>query len=106
VPVAAILGMREVIANEYLLERGALWKVDDGIGGTFTLPANTAWFERPAHVPRIPRLGEHSHAVMKDQLGLTPGEIARLEDAGAFGSPQARAASTDKARRKVAAELD
>ena len=42
-PVASILTMQEVIDNDYLRERGALWDVDDGFGGNFTLPANTAW---------------------------------------------------------------
>lgn len=47
VPVASILNMKEVVGDEYLRERGALWDVDDGFGGKFTLPANTAWMEKP-----------------------------------------------------------
>lgn len=106
VPVAAILSMKEVIEDEYLTERGALWKVDDGIGGTFTLPANTAWFERPEHTPRIPKLGEHRDVVLTEYLGCTRGELDRLAAAGAFGTPKAEAATEEKSRTSIAATLD
>jgi formyl-CoA transferase len=86
VPVAGILSMTEVIEDEHLLSRGALWKVDDGYGGHFTLPANTAWLEEPSHTPRVPRLGEHRDSVLNAELGLSASEIARLEKAGAFGA--------------------
>ncbi|HZP86260.1 MAG TPA: CoA transferase [Burkholderiales bacterium] len=97
VPVAAILSMQEVIKDEHLLGRGALWEVEDGFGGTFTLPANTPWLEKPAHTPRIPRLGEHRDSVLGGELGLSESDIARLERSGAFGSEAAKAASTTKA---------
>jgi formyl-CoA transferase len=86
VPVAPILGMKEVIEDEHLVGRGALWTVDDGLGGTFTLPANMAWPEKPSHTPRVPRLGENRDRVLSDVLGLSAIDIARLEQAGAFGS--------------------
>lgn len=85
VPVASILGMKEVIDHPYLHERGSLWEVDDGHGGTFTLPANTAWLEKPRERLRVPRLGEHRDSVLKEHLGLGEAEILRLEQAGAFG---------------------
>ncbi len=93
VPVASIHSMQEVIHDEHLLSRGALWTVDDGCGGTFTLPANTCWPEPPAQTPRVARLGEHRDAVLAGQLGLTAHDIARLEASGAFGSDAARRAS-------------
>jgi formyl-CoA transferase len=85
VPVAAILSMSEVIEDEQLQSRGALWKVDDGLGGHFTLPANSSWLEQPSHTPRVPRLGEHRDSVLGSELGMSASEIARLEKAGAFG---------------------
>lgn len=96
VPVAPILGMTEVIEDEHLRGRGALWAVDDGLGGTFTLPANTAWPERPAQPPRVPRLGEHRDAVLSDALGLSALDIARLEEAGAFGADDTAPAGRDQ----------
>lgn len=85
VPVARILSMKEVVEDEHLLSRRALWEVQDGFGGTFTLPANTAWMEYPEHTPRVPRLGEHRDEILVSELGLTSADISRLEDAGAFG---------------------
>jgi formyl-CoA transferase len=85
VPVAGILSMEEVVQDPYLLARGALRTVDDGLGGTFTLPSNAAWPETAGAVPRIPRLGEHRDAVLAETLALPATEIARLEAAGAFG---------------------
>lgn len=86
VPVAPILNMKEVVRDDYLQQRGALWQVDDGIGGSFTLPANTAWFEPPRHTLRIPRLGEHNQAVLAEQLGYSASDIERLGASGAFGA--------------------
>jgi len=94
VPVAAILSMKEVITDDHLQSRGALWNVDDGYGGTFTLPANTSWLEEPTQTPRVPRLGEHRNAVLSEQLGLAPAEIAQLERSGAFGGQQKPKASS------------
>ena len=85
VPVAAIQSMQEVVQNDYLRERGALLTVDDGIGGTFTLPANSSWIQKPAHALRVPRLGEQRDQVLGSELGLTANEINELEGTGAFG---------------------
>lgn len=97
VPVAAILSMNEVIADDHLQSRGALWKVDDGVGGHFTLPANTAWLEPPAHAPRVPRLGEHRDAVLRAVLEMTASDIERLEKTGTFGRDKAKTAPERKA---------
>ena len=85
VPVAGILTMNEVISDPYMRERGALCTVDDGIGGTMTLPADPARFDKRPGVPKVPQLGEHRDAVLAFELGLGAKDIARLEQAGAFG---------------------
>jgi crotonobetainyl-CoA:carnitine CoA-transferase CaiB-like acyl-CoA transferase len=86
VPVAGILSMEEVISDEYLHKRGALRQVDDGFGGTFTLPANAAWLDEASHIPRVPRLGEQRNLVLTRELGLSVADIDRLQHVGAFGS--------------------
>ncbi|MDF3839890.1 CoA transferase [Cupriavidus basilensis] len=96
VPVAGILSMREVVADEYLHKRGALRQVDDGFGGTFTLPANAAWLDNTAHTPRVPRLGEQRDAVLARELSLSAVDIARLERAGAFGTAKVAKSSDSK----------
>ena len=85
-PVASILGMKEVIRDDHLNTRGALWDVDDGIGGSFTLPGNACWLDRPGHTLRVPLLGENRDGILRNELGLSPEEIARLGRSGAFGS--------------------
>jgi crotonobetainyl-CoA:carnitine CoA-transferase CaiB-like acyl-CoA transferase len=94
VPVAGILSMQEVVQDKYLHERGALVEVDDGCGGRFTLPANAAWPEQPTHQPRVPRLGEQRDTVLARELGMTPSDVARLAQAGAFGSGKPSAKSS------------
>jgi formyl-CoA transferase len=86
VPVASILSMEEVIADSYLRQRGAMVQVEDGIGGNFTLPANTAWPGEGPERNRVPLLGEHRDAILSECLGLTLDEIKYLEAAGAFGN--------------------
>ncbi len=105
VPVAPILSMNEVVKDDYLLKRGALWEVDDGIGGSFTLPANTAWFERPKEKLRIPQLGEHNKAVLEEQLGLSEDDVSRLRASGAFGGQGASAACAVRSKADDAAAL-
>jgi crotonobetainyl-CoA:carnitine CoA-transferase CaiB-like acyl-CoA transferase len=106
VPVATILSMKEVVSNKYLQERGALWPVDDGFGGSFTLPANTAWMEKPAHGLRVPRLGEQRDAVLRDLLQLSAQQIKGLERSGAFGAPKPGTSKPSKHQSDVPTVLD
>jgi len=106
VPVASILTMQEVVADSYLHDRGALWQVDDGFGGSFTLPANTAWMEKPAHALRVPRLGEQRDAVLREHLQLSAPQIERLELAGAFGAQKPGTAKSSKHQSDVSTVLD
>ena len=84
VPAASVLTTHEVLNNEYVKQRGLLHQVDDGIGGTLTLPVNPAYPD-PTYMPRIPRLDQHRSEVLASRLGLTAADIERLERAGAFG---------------------
>jgi crotonobetainyl-CoA:carnitine CoA-transferase CaiB-like acyl-CoA transferase len=106
VPVASILSMKEVVSDQYLRERGALWQVDDGFGGSFTLPANSAWMEKPPHELRIPRLGEQRDAVLRGQLRLSGLQIAELERSGAFGAPKPATSKPSKHQSDVPTVLD
>jgi crotonobetainyl-CoA:carnitine CoA-transferase CaiB-like acyl-CoA transferase len=105
VPIAGVLSMEEVVADEYLRRRGALREVDDGLGGTFTLPANMAWPEDDGHRPRVPRLGEQRDAVLQRELRMTTEDIGRLERSGAFG-PSETAAAQAGCETAVAALTD
>src|SRR5258706_1760891 len=85
VPVASILEMGEVVQDEYLHRRGALRHVDDGCGGTFTLPSNAAWPDDVGDMPRIPQLGEHRDEILFCTIGLDLAEVEQFERSGAFG---------------------
>jgi formyl-CoA transferase len=88
VPVASILSMAELTEDAYLRQRGALRQVDDGIGGTMSLPADPTRFEPAPDTSRVPLLDEHRHAVLSAELGLDDEAIAVLEKSGAFGKRQ------------------
>lgn len=106
VPVASILSMGEVVTNEYLHQRGALWQVDDGVGGSFTLPANPAWMEKPAHDLRVPRLGEQRDTVLHQHLGLNAQQIKALDEAGAFGPQRPSSSPPSRHQSDVSTVLD
>lgn len=87
VPVASILSMVELTEDAYLRQRGALRQVEDGIGGTMSLPADPTRFEPAPGTSRVPLLDEHRHQVLSAELGLDDETITVLEKSGAFGPP-------------------
>lgn len=100
VPVASILNMGELTENEYMRARGSFCTVQDGIGGTMTLPIDPTRFEPAPGSERVPLLGEHRDEVLARNLGLGPNDIARLEQAGAFGKAKSPSFVDEEARLK------
>jgi len=90
VPVASILNMGELTEDKYMRTRGSFCTVQDGIGGTMTLPIDPTRFGPAPGSERVPLLGEHRDEVLAKQLGLGPSDIARLEQAGAFGNAKSK----------------
>ena len=70
-----------VIANDYLINH------DHRIYGptpTLTHPVNL--LSQPASIRRdAPELGEHSGEVLKERLGLSEDELAKLSESGVIG---------------------
>jgi formyl-CoA transferase len=93
VPVASILNMAELTQDDYMRTRGAFRTVEDGIGGTMSLPIDPTRFDPAPGSERVPLLGQHRDEVLGQELGLSPTDITRLAQAGAFGAaaPAARA---------------
>ncbi len=58
--------------------------------GTYLMPSSPLDFDALERLParRAPRLGEHTEEVLADVLGLAPGEIGRLHDAGVVASAE------------------
>jgi 2-methylfumaryl-CoA isomerase len=54
------------------------------------MPGSPIEFSRVRRLPvrRAPFLGEHTEEILADDLGLSPGEIGRLYDAGIVAGPQ------------------
>ncbi|WP_425994824.1 CaiB/BaiF CoA transferase family protein [Afipia sp. DC4300-2b1] len=81
IPSGPINRVDQVVADEVLLDRGLFYKIVDGdrvvpqVGTGIHVDGMS---NSPRAVP--PRLGEHTHAVLQDMLGLNDAERARLSN--------------------------
>lgn len=85
VPVASILTMAELTQDDYMKTRECFKTVQDGIGGTMLLPKDPTCFGDAPGSDQVPLLDQHRQEVLLQDLKLEAREIARLEEAGAFG---------------------
>jgi CoA:oxalate CoA-transferase len=78
IPFAPVSTMGDLLSSDHLRERGFFATIDDGDGGTVTMPgapyrhARTPWRIRR----RAPRLGEHTEEVLAE-LGVAPARDPR-----------------------------
>ena len=86
VPAFPSLSSRSLEVNPHLTERGLIERLDHPVVGQMShvgipwlLTDGTNGVRAPA-----PTLGQHTHDVLADVLGLNPAEIAALEAAGAL----------------------
>ena len=72
----------EVMADKHLLARGMLREVDHPALGPMTIFTSPLRLDSEAPVPisMSPALGESNERIYRDELGLTPEEIAALRD--------------------------
>ena len=83
--IGLVQSPEQVINSPHLAERGAFVMMDHPDSGTLKYPGpgflmdgvNPMEGSRPA-----PRLGEHNHEVYCGELGLSPGELERLQAVG------------------------
>ena len=90
VPAGAVLDSKDLLFNYHLKERGFYEVVAHHPStGMPPLPyASRPWrmSKTPAVLPKAaPVMGEHNEAIIGDLLGLTPGDISRLEEEGIIG---------------------
>ena len=90
VPAGAVLDSKDLLFDPHLRERGFYEVVEHHPStGMPPLPyASRPWklSETPAVPPRAaPLLGEHNELVLRDLLGLTTEEVARLEEVRIIG---------------------
>ena len=88
VPVSPVNDLDGVFANPQVRHRGLRTTVDHPVSGRVDLLRNPIRLsETPIEGYRTPpTLGQHTHEVLTDVLGLGSDEIARLERAGAITS--------------------
>ena len=79
----------EVVADEHVAARDMLVECrrDDGVDQPILVPGNPVRIAGVAQGPerRVPWLGEHTDAVLTDELHLPPARIADLRSAGVVG---------------------
>ena len=86
VPAFPSLSVRSLEENPHLTDRGLIERLDHPVVGQMShvgipwlLTDGTNGVRTPA-----PTLGQHTHEVLTDLLGLNPAEVAELEAAGAL----------------------
>jgi crotonobetainyl-CoA:carnitine CoA-transferase CaiB-like acyl-CoA transferase len=90
VPCGPINDIAQAFAEPQVRHRGMRLDLPHPLAGSVPGVKNPVRFSRsPAQYTRAPPLlGEHTDEVLKERLGLSAGELARLHDSGALGKPR------------------
>lgn len=86
IPVGPILSMKEISEDEGLFETGTMVKVDHPERGEYlSVGCPIKLSDSDVEVVRSPLLGEHTAEILKDVLGYSGDELARVIESGAVG---------------------
>ncbi|MBW2280075.1 MAG: CoA transferase [Deltaproteobacteria bacterium] len=86
VPCSAVLDTRDLFDDPHLSERGFVHHVDHADQGTVPLLGFAPRLSKSdVPIQPSPLLGEHTEAVLADDLGLSEEELAALRERGALG---------------------
>lgn len=90
VPSAPVRNLIEVTNDKHMHERGMLRWIDHPQFGRIVVPSSPLRIHgaNPVVEQPSPRLGQHSHEILSDNLGFTADEIASLEADGVIGVPE------------------
>jgi len=87
IPVGAINSIDQVVAHPQVCARGALVECDHPVAGrirTVAPPVRLSDTPGAVRTP-APLLGQHTEQVLRERVGLSDAEIARLRASGAIG---------------------
>ncbi len=85
VPCAPVNDIEHVMADRQLKARNMFVTVDDPMAGTITIPGNPIKMETIPETPtrpKAPAIGEHTHKILSELLGLTDAAIKILREEG------------------------
>jgi len=88
IPMGAINTLDRVVAHPQVRARGAIVRSTHPVAGTIEgVAPPIRMSETPGAIRRpAPLLGEHTDQVLRERLGMSDEEIARLRDAGVIGT--------------------
>jgi formyl-CoA transferase len=93
IPVGPILSMKEIAEDEGLRATGTIVEVDHPERGKYLTVGNPIKMsDSPSEVTRSPLLGEHTEEILRDVLGYSSEEVAKIGASGAVGELQKTAA--------------
>jgi formyl-CoA transferase len=93
IPVGPILSMKEIAEDEGLRATGTVVEVDHPERGKYLTVGNPIKMsDSPSEVTRSPLLGEHTEEILRDVLGYSSEEVAKIGASGAVGELQKTAA--------------
>ena len=96
IPVGPILSMKEIAEEPSLRKTGTVVEVDHPRRGKYLTVGNPIKMsDSITEVKRAPLLGEHTDAILRNDLGFSEKEIAEIKASGAITAPEkgARAAA-------------
>lgn len=83
VPCGAVFDSQDVLSHPHLRERGMVVSVDHPARGPVTMPGCAVQLtDSPVELKPAPLLGQHNAEVYGELLGLTAGDLRRLESNG------------------------
>ena len=93
IPVGPILSMKEIAEDESLRATGTIVKVDHPERGAYlSVGCPIKLSDSPVEVERSPLLGEHTEEILREVLGYSDEDVARIADSGAVGEVRREAA--------------
>lgn len=89
VPCSAVYDSLDIFDDRHLAARQAIMTIDHPERGAWQFPAPPVRLsESRVEVIPAPLLGQHSEAVLRDELALDAATIARLAETGVIGTPE------------------